>query len=164
MKVLGIDPGTGTTGWAIVELISNRANVLGYGVILTPKDTPLPARLEEIYREVNAIIDEFAPDEASVELLYFSKNVKTAMDVSHARGVILLALETNKIPISEFQPNQIKLAITGSGKADKKQIQEAVKKITGLSAIPKPDDAADAIAIAICKILTTNHLTYSKKN
>jgi crossover junction endodeoxyribonuclease RuvC len=163
VKVLGIDPGTVTTGWAVVEITASRMSVLGYGVVITPKNTPLSARLEEIFIEINAIIDEFSPDEAAVELLYFSKNVKTAMDVSHARGVILLALEKNKIPITEFQPNQIKLAITGSGNATKKQIQNAVKIITGLSAIPQPDDAADAIAIAISKIVTTGNLHYTKK-
>lgn len=159
MRVLGIDPGTGITGWAVVEFINNKMTIQGYGVIETPKNIKLEDRLEEIYTEINEIIKDFEPSEAAVELLYFSKNVKTAMDVSHSRGVILLALKKNELPIAEFQPNQIKLAITGYGKATKKQMQMAVKTITGLSQIPKPDDAADAIAIAICKILTTGNLS-----
>ncbi len=159
MKVLGIDPGTATTGWSVLELTENRLEIHGYGSIITPKNVDLASRLEAIYIEINDVIKNFEPDTGAIEILYFSKNVKTGMAVSHARGVLLLALKQNNIPITEFTPNQIKLAITGYGKATKKQVQNAVKTLTGLSKIPKPDDAADAIGIAICKIITTDNIT-----
>ncbi len=162
MKVLGIDPGTATTGWAVVEFIDNSLVLHGYGAIITPKGTDLASRLEAIYVEINEIINRFEPTHSAIEILYFSKNVKTGISVSHARGVLLLALRQNNIEITEFTPNQIKLAITGYGKATKKQVQAAVKTLTGLSKIPKPDDAADAIGIAICKILTTGNINVNK--
>ena len=156
--MLGIDPGTATTGWAVVEQSRSELFIAGFDVISTSKDFPLADRLAAIYEELNDIIKNFKPEYAAVEELFFAKNVKTAISVSHARGVILLALKQNNIPFSEFAPNQVKIALTGYGKASKMQVQKAVKTVTGLSFIPKPDDAADAIAIAICGILTTKNI------
>jgi crossover junction endodeoxyribonuclease RuvC len=159
VRILGIDPGTATTGWAIVEQTKSELFIAGFDVITTSKDFPLADRLLVIYEELNDIIKNFKPDYAAVEELFFAKNVKTAISVSHARGVILLALKANNIPFAEFAPNQVKIALTGYGKANKSQMQNAVKIVTGLSFIPKPDDAADAIAIAICGILTSRNIT-----
>lgn len=150
MRILGIDPGLATTGWAVVDFNNNNdPEVVDFGCISTKKGLSVSTRLLEIYQDMEELIAKFEPDLAGVETLIFYNNAKTAMSVGEARGVIRLALEKNNIPIKEFTPLQVKSAVTGYGKADKKQVQENIKVLCSLENIPKPDDAADAIAIAI---------------
>jgi crossover junction endodeoxyribonuclease RuvC len=149
MRILGIDPGLATTGWAIVDFEDNDINVVDFGVISTQKGRENPNRLAEIYDDLTQIINNFKPECAGVESLLFNNNAKTAMAVGEARGVVLLAIEKGSIPVYSFTPPQIKNSITGSGRADKKQVQENVMRICALPELPKPDDAADAIAVAI---------------
>jgi crossover junction endodeoxyribonuclease RuvC len=151
MRVLGIDPGTAITGYAVVEEDKGGAlSLVTLGVINTLAHTPLPSRLQTIYEELREIISLHQPEASAVEQLFFSKNARTAMSVGHARGVILLALVNAGLPIHEYTPMQIKQAVTGYGGARKQQIQEMVRMLLNLSALPKPDDAADAAAVAIC--------------
>ncbi|MEX0932153.1 MAG: crossover junction endodeoxyribonuclease RuvC [Candidatus Saccharimonadales bacterium] len=154
MIILGIDPGTAITGFGVIKSENGQQTLVGAGVIRTKAGMPLPKRLKNISESINELINEFKPNEMAVEKLYFSKNVKTAMSVSHARGVILLCGETADLPIAEYNPLQVKQAITGYGGADKKQVQEMVKTLLGLKEVPKPDDAADALAVAICHAAT----------
>lgn len=149
MRVLGIDPGVATTGWAIVDFEGKSISVVDFGVILTTKEKEQEERLLEIYNDLNQIINLFKPEYAGVELLLFTNNAKTAMKVGEARGVILLALANSNLNIKQMTPPQIKNSISGSGRADKKQVQENVKRLCNLKELPKPDDAADAIAIAV---------------
>ncbi len=155
MRVLGIDPGLATTGWAVLDFdTDSNPNIVDYGCILTEKGLTVSQRLSEIYDDLNELIESHNPDYAGIETLLFCNNAKTAIAVGEARGVILLSLEKHAIPIREFTPLQVKNSITGYGKADKKQVQENVRMICGLKKIPKPDDAADAIAIAIATEVT----------
>lgn len=159
MIILGIDPGTTTTGFGVIEVLSKNKLILkDYGTITTPPKIELAEKLQEIYQDISKIIKENKPDKIIVEQLFFFKNAKTAISVGHARGVILLAAKKAKIPIFECTPLQIKMAICNHGRADKKQVQEMVKRILNLEKIPKPDDAADAIAAAIyCANLAKIH-------
>lgn len=150
--VLGIDPGTATTGWAILEKEKEGIILKAFGCIQTKKTTPEEERLFEISRDVEKIIKKYSPCEAAIEDIFFFKNLKTVIKVSQARGVLLLSLARNKIKTAEYTPLQVKQALTGYGRADKKQIQLMVKNLLKLSKIPQPDDAADAIAIGICHI------------
>jgi crossover junction endodeoxyribonuclease RuvC len=150
VRVLGIDPGTAITGYAIVEELDGRLDLITLGVITTPAKTPLPSRLQEIYRSLDELIKQHEPDRAAVEELFFSRNARTAMSVGHARGVTLLALAHAELPIAEYTPMQIKQAVTGYGNAGKRQVQEMVRMLLDLSEVPRPDDAADAAAVAIC--------------
>lgn len=150
MRVLGIDPGTAITGYAVVEETEGRLSLVAIGVVDTPAKTPLPARLQRIYAGLRAVIGEYAPETAAVEELFFSRNSRTAMSVGEARGVVLLALADAGLSIVEYTPMQIKQAVTGYGSADKRQVQEMVRLLLALPDIPRPDDAADAAAIAIC--------------
>ncbi|MEI6266348.1 MAG: crossover junction endodeoxyribonuclease RuvC [bacterium] len=150
MIILGVDPGTATTGYGIIEEKAGKIKLVDYGVIITEPKQPLEARLEIIYDQLGDIIDEYDPEEIAVEELFFSTNVKTAMAVGQARGVILLAAKKSGALISEYTPNQVKNGICGYGGADKKQVQKMVQMILKLDEIPQPDDAADALAIAIC--------------
>jgi crossover junction endodeoxyribonuclease RuvC len=152
---LGIDPGTAIVGYAVVQSIGNRLQLVICDVITTPSTMTLPARLSIIYEKLSKIIETYKPTEAAIEELFFSKNARTAMSVGHARGVALLALANSGLQISEYTPNQVKQAVTGYGSADKHQVGEMVRAILGLSAVPKPDDAADAAAIAICHLNTS---------
>ena len=152
MRTLGIDPGTATTGFAVVDEINKKIKLIEYGCIKTSPSTPAHLRLLKISEELNSIVKKYCPDVMAVEQLFFANNEKTAIKVGEARGVILLSAASNKIALSEYTPLQVKLALTGYGKADKKQIQYMVKNLLGLKEVPKPDDAADAIAIAICHI------------
>lgn len=155
-RILGIDPGTGILGFGVVDCqIGKPLRMVTGGVISTPAHTPVEVRLEEIYDGLKEIIRETNPDEVSIEKLFFSKNVTTAITVAQARGVAILVAHQHKIPISEYTPNQIKQTLTGYGGADKKQMQEMVKNTLGLSEIPKPDDAADALAAAITHFYMT---------
>ena len=153
MPVIGVDPGTAITGFGIVEECSNGSlKTLEYGVIRTSSSMKSEERLASIYNQLNEIVERFAIESAAIERLFFQKNAKTALSVGEARGVILLSLAHNHIPIFEYNPVDIKQAITGYGQADKQQMQQMVKILLGLAEIPRPDDAADALAIAICHI------------
>ena len=149
MRVIGIDPGTATTGFAIIDSTNKKLELIDYGVITTKSTMSLPERLLIINNDISSILDKYKPDCFVIEKLFFTTNQKTAISVSEARGVLLLTASINKINIIEFTPLQIKNIITGYGKASKSQIQNAVKKRLNLAVIPKPDDAADAIAIAL---------------
>ena len=149
MRIIGIDPGTATTGFGIIEHDHGRITFVDAGVITTPAGQPMPERLVTLHTELAQVIRETAPEQAAVELLFFATNVTTAISVGQARGVILLTLaEAGLIP-GEYTPMQIKQAVTGYGGAKKPQIQEMVKMLLKLPHIPRPDDAADALAIAI---------------
>ncbi|MGC9469741.1 MAG: crossover junction endodeoxyribonuclease RuvC [Anaerolineae bacterium] len=150
MRVLGIDPGTATTGYAVVEENEGRLQLVTLGVITTPSKTPLPSRLQQIHSDLSGIIETYSPDASAVEELFFSRNARTAMSVGHARGVTLLALVEAGLPIAEYTPMQIKQAVTGYGNAGKHQVQEMVRMLLNLPEAPSPDDAADAAAVAIC--------------
>lgn len=152
MIVLGIDPGTAITGYGLVGEEQGQAVALAYGAITTPSDLPLPARLLLLQRDLAAIVDQYHPNQSAVEQLFFNKNVRTALAVGHARGVVLLTLAQGQVPIYEYTPLQVKLAVTGHGRADKAQVQHMVTLLLGLSKVPKPDDVADALAIAICHL------------
>lgn len=155
MRTLGIDPGTAIMGWGVVEEDgSGGMRSVGFGVLTTSKELALPQRLQLLHRGLCAILAEYQPATAGIEELFFGKNVNTAIAVGHARGVALLALADANIPIQVYKPSEIKQAVAGYGNADKKQMQEMVRLTLGLDAIPKPDDAADALAIAICHAYT----------
>jgi len=149
VRILGIDPGTGILGFGVVDVINNKYQLVTAGVISTPAHTPLEDRLLEIYNGLTEIIKETKPNVCSIEKLYFARNITTAISVAEARGVAMLTAKQNNIPIAEYTPLQIKQSLTGYGRADKKQIQEMVKLQLNLSQVPKPDDAADALAAAI---------------
>lgn len=150
MKILGIDPGTGILGFGVIEVERGNLSCIDAGVIRTPVKQADADRLETIFDELSQIINEHQPTVMSVEKLFFARNVTTAMSVAQARGVVLLLGKQHKLELHEFTPMQIKQAITGYGKADKAQMQEMVRVILKLKEIPKPDDAADALAAAIC--------------
>jgi crossover junction endodeoxyribonuclease RuvC len=150
MRILGIDPGLAITGWAIVDFDKdNTPSPIDYGAITTLKGLSVSERLVEIYNDIHELINKYEPEYAGVETLIFCNNAKTAISVGEARGVVLLALQEKSIPIKEFTPLQVKSSITGYGKATKKQVQDNVRVLCKLEQTPKPDDAADAIAIAI---------------
>lgn len=149
MRIIGIDPGTGILGFGVIDSKNGKSTLVTAGVITTPPHTPLDERLEEIFDGLTEIIAETKPDAMSVERLFFARNVTTAMSVASARGVAMLTGRKARLPIAEYTPMQIKQSLTGYGKADKKQVQEMVRMQLGLKEIPKPDDAADALAAAM---------------
>lgn len=149
MRILGIDPGTATTGFGVIETAGRELKFIGGGVITTPAGQAMPERLLTIHEELNQIIDQYKPDQMAVELLYFAANVTTAMTVGQARGVVLLAAAEAELEVREFTPLQVKQALTGYGKATKSQIQIMVQRLLNLAELPRPDDAADALAVAI---------------
>lgn len=153
MRIIGIDPGTGILGFGVVDVIGRTPKFVTAGVIRTPAHTPLDERLEEIYDGLTEIIAETKPSIMSIEKLFFARNVTTAMSVSHARGVAMLAGRKGGLTFAEYTPLQIKQTLTGYGKADKKQVQEMVRLQLGLKEVPKPDDAADALAAAITHLM-----------
>jgi len=152
MLTLGIDPGTATTGYGLVVVREDRLAFVEHGVISTSKKDEPQARLRVIYLRMKEIILKHKPAVVAVEKLFFGTNTKTAIAVGQARGIILLAAAEQRVPVAEYTPLQVKMAITGYGRADKKQIQQMVKTLLGFDMIPKPDDAADALAIAICHL------------
>lgn len=164
MIILGIDPGYAIVGVGVIEYRGNKFRTLEYNAITTPAGMPTVERLQKIYQEMNMYIDKYNPDAMAIEELFFNSNQKTAINVAQARGVLLVAAANRGVPINEYTPLQVKQSVTGYGRADKKQIQQMVKMMLGLNVIPKPDDAADALAIAIChahsnkmnKLLGTN--------
>ena len=151
MRILGIDPGTATTGYGVIELCHrNTYKYLGSGIIQTSKHLPMPERLRMIREDVLSLIDHYSPDNVAIESIFFFKNAKTLVPVAQARGVVLEAAGSRGIALSEYTPMQVKMSVTGYGKAEKKEIQFIVARLLNHASIIKPDDAADAVAIAIC--------------
>ena len=151
MRVLGFDPGTATTGYGVVDSQGNRLVHVAHGVISTPAHAPFADRLQTIHEEAVRLIREFGPDAVAIEELYFKQNVTTGIGVAQARGVLALAAAQADLPIGEFSPSEAKLALTGDGKADKRQMKEMIRILLNLDEYPKPD-AADALGLAICQI------------
>lgn len=150
MRILGIDPGYAILGWGIIDLVGNRFSVVDYGAVLTDTSMDMPARLQALYNGLTDIIKKYKPEDASIEQLFFNSNAKTAILVGEARGVAVLACANGNLNIAEYTPLQIKQALVGYGRADKKQVQYMVKTMLNLKSVPKPDDTADALAAAIC--------------
>lgn len=150
MRILGLDPGTASVGYGVIEEREGSTSVLGYGVISTkPKDGSTARRLQIIFEGLGRLLAEYRPDAAAVEELFFGRNITTAVKVGQARGVILLALENAGIPVTEYSPPKIKEAVSGYGNASKRQVQYMVQNMLGLDELPKPDDAADGLAVAL---------------
>ena len=150
MRVLGIDPGYAIVGYGVIDYDGYRFKTVGYGAITTPAHTAFDERLNQIYEDMLTVIERYKPEHLAIEKLYFNTNTTTAIDVAQARGVILLAAKQKGVRVFEYTPLQVKQSITGYGKAEKHQVMEMVKSFLSLSAVPKPDDTADALAIAIC--------------
>lgn len=163
MRILGIDPGFGIIGFGIIDKANSTLSVVDYGVITTPKEMPFSERLRVIYDSMTTLIERYKPDEVAIEELFFNRNITTGIKVAEARGVILLTFEQNKLPIFEYTPQDIKLALTGTGRADKAQMQFMVKTLLHLQKIPRPDDAADAVAVALCHS-QTNQIMRARNN
>jgi len=149
IRILGIDPGTGICGFGVIDVLKNKPTMVDNGVIATPPHTPLSDRLLDIYNSMHELIDLHHPDVVSIEKLFFTKNITTGISVAEARGVVLLVCKQCELPVFEYTPNEIKKTLTGYGSADKKQMQEMVRLHLNLKSVPKPDDAADALAAAI---------------
>lgn len=152
MLTLGIDPGTATTGYGLVEGRGDRLTLVECGILTTSAGEPLPRRLQQIYTGLTRLVQEKHPDNAAVEELFFSQNARTALAVGHGRGVALLAMAMTGLSVYEYTPLQVKQAVTGYGRAGKAQVQSMVRVLLNLDAIPQPDDAADAVAVAICHL------------
>ena len=150
MRILGIDPGIATIGFGVVDSDKKGHQLINCGVISTPAHTSLSSRLEQIYDDMCQLIDLFKPEAVSIEELFFNTNITTGIAVAHGRGVILYAAEKCGIPLYEYTPSQVKLAVTGYGKAEKHQVMDMTKRLLKLKSIPRPDDAADALALALC--------------
>lgn len=150
MRILGIDPGVAIVGFGVVDSEGGTQRMVQYGAINTPANTPLAARLAQIEQDLMELLDQFKPDEVAIEELFFSKNITTGIAVAHARGVILATVEKAGIPLYEYTPMQVKQAVVGYGLAEKNQVMDMTKRLLKLRSVPKPDDAADALAIAIC--------------
>ena len=150
MIILGIDPGIAIVGWGVLESARRGFRVLGYGSVTTPANTPTEERLATIYSDMNELFMRFRPDAVSVEELFFSKNITTGIRVAEARGVLLLSAQQHCVPVFEYSPPQVKQAVVGYGNAEKRQVISMVTSLLSLKAPPKPDDTADALALAIC--------------
>lgn len=167
MIILGIDPGYAIVGYGVLDYKNNHFTVVDYGAILTDAHTPFNMRLEKIYDDLTRIIEKYKPVAMSVEKLFYNNNAKTVIDVSQARGVIMLAAQKNGVQTYEYTPLQVKQSVVGYGRADKKQVQEMTRRILALEKVPKPDDTADALAMAICHAhasgsIMTNNLRVRK--
>ncbi len=166
MRILGIDCGTAITGWAILRKKKNlsyqRIKLEDYGVVRTSKEMRIEQRLKKIYKEINDIIKKYKPSEVAAETLYYFKNRKTVISVGEARGVVLLSAAEAGLEVFDYTPLQVKQGVTGYGKAEKKQVQKMVKSILKLKDIPKPDDAADAIAVGICHLTSVKRKFHDK--
>ena len=158
MRILGIDPGFATIGFGVVDSECGRQQLVKCGVITTPAHTSLSSRLAQLYDDLTQLLELFRPDAVSVEELFFNTNITTGIAVAHGRGVILLACEKAGVKIYEYTPLQVKQAVVGYGRAEKKQVMEMVRRICGLSAPPRPDDAADAVALALCHARSSTSL------
>ncbi len=150
MRILGIDPGIATIGFGLIVADKGTTSMLSYGAITTPAGLPLSKRLYQIDRDMEDLIGQLKPDVIAVEELFFNTNITTCIAVAHGRGVLLCAAERCGIPLYEYTPSQVKLAVTGYGKAEKRQVMDMTRRLLKLSAVPKPDDAADALALALC--------------
>ena len=150
MRILGIDPGIATIGFGLVEAERGQARMVTYGAVTTPAGLPLSRRLYQIDRDMEELIGKLKPDVMAVEELFFNTNLTTGIAVAHGRGVILCAAERCGVPLYEYTPGQVKLAVTGYGKAEKRQVMDMTKRLLHLRAVPRPDDAADALALALC--------------
>ena len=150
MRILGIDPGVATIGFGMVEAERGQQRLLQYGVITTPAGIPLSSRLWQISQDMSSLLSQLKPDEAAVEELFFDKNITTGIAVAHGRGVILLELERAGVPVYEYTPMQVKQAVVGYGKAEKRQVMLMTQRLLKMQKIPRPDDAADALALALC--------------
>ena len=157
MRILGLDPGTATTGYGLIDAVEGDLQVVTYGVIVTTPDDNPAQRLQIIFRELNALLAEYQPDAAAVEQVFFGRNITTAISVGQARGVLLLSLADADLPIGEYSPPKVKEAVTGYGKADKAQVQMMVRNMLQLEETPRPDDAADALAVAIAHYQYTRY-------
>lgn len=149
MRILGLDPGTATTGYGIIDIIEGEPQVVTYGVIRTSARSETPKRLQKIYKELVALLEEYQPDAAAVEEVFFGRNITTAISVGQARGVLILALANAGLVVGEYSPPKIKDTVTGYGKADKHQVQLMVRNLLDLEETPRPDDAADGLAVAL---------------
>jgi crossover junction endodeoxyribonuclease RuvC len=158
MIILGIDPGTARTGYGVIRTVGKKTSFLDHGCVETPAENSYPARLLQTHTEISKLLKRYQPHYVAIERLFFFRNMKTVMTVSQSRGVVLLACESYKIPIFEYTPLEIKQTLSGYGRANKKQIQERVKNLLNLQEIPKPDDAADGLAAAICHHFKTKNL------
>lgn len=158
MVILGIDPGYATVGFGLVRSERSTVQLLQCGAITTPAGMDFPSRLQMIYRDMTELIETYRPDALSIEELFFGHNVTTGIGVAHGRGVILLAAAQNHIPVFEYKPNQVKQAVCGYGKAEKRQVMEMTRRLLQLEAVPKPDDAADAVALALCHARSSTSL------
>lgn len=158
MVILGIDPGYAIVGYGVVNYVNNNFKPITFGAVTTPAGMDFPQRLDIIYNGITDLIEKTKPDALSIEKLYFNTNTTTAIDVAQARGVIVLAARRCGVPIFEYTPLQVKQAVTGYGRAEKRQIIEMTKTLLGLSKAPKPDDTADALALAICHAHTSGSL------
>jgi len=162
MRILGIDPGVAIVGFGIIESERGQQHMLQYGAITTSAGLPLATRLVQISQDLEQLIQQFQPDEIAIEELFFSKNITTGIAVAHARGVILCTAEKLQIPIYEYTPMQVKQAVVGYGLAEKKQIMDMTRRLLKLHSVPRPDDAADALAIAICHARSATSLLRRK--
>mgnify|MGYP003429745025 CR=1 FL=1 len=162
MVVLGIDPGYAIVGYGIVKYQNNRFTPVEFGAVTTTAGTEFSTRLEKIYEDVYTLIQKYKPDAISIEKLFFNTNSTTAIDVAQARGVILLAAKKNNIPYFEYTPLQVKQAVTGYGRAQKPQVMEITRRLLGLEKCPKPDDTADALAMAICHCHSASSLIFKQ--
>ena len=158
MRILGLDPGIATVGFGIVDTEKNRQKLVSCGVITTPAHTPLCDRLDRIYTDLEELIGVYRPDVMSIEELFFNTNITTGISVAQGRGVILLCAFRSGLSVYEYTPLQVKQAVVGYGRAEKRQVQDMVKRILGLPAVPKPDDAADAVALALCHARSSTSL------
>ena len=162
MKILGIDPGYATTGFGLIEAEGGQYRLLRYGVITTPADLTFPQRLKILYDDTARLLEVLAPEAVAVEELFWGRNITTGIGVSHGRGVILLAIEQAGLPLFEYTPMQVKQAVVGYGKAEKSQVMDMTRRILKMSAVARPDDAADAIAIALCHARSNTSLLSKK--
>ena len=160
MRILGVDPGIATIGFGVLDSEKNNHKLINCGVITTPAHTSLSSRLEQIYDDMLSLLEIFKPDAVSIEELFFNTNITTGIAVAHGRGVILLACQKQGVKIYEYTPLQVKQAVVGYGRAEKRQVMDMVKRICALPAPPKPDDAADAVALALCHARSTTSLLY----
>lgn len=164
MRIMGIDPGIATIGFGILEYNCNKYKLIKCGVISTPAHTPLSSRLELIYDDVCSLLEMFKPDAVAIEELFFNTNITTGISVAHGRGVILLACRKAKVRVFEYTPLQVKQSVAGYGRAEKNQVMDMVKRICSLPSVPKPDDAADAVALAICHARSCTSLLFKEEN
>ena len=164
MRILGIDPGIATIGFGLVDFSGNKYTLVSCGVITTPAHTPLSERLETIYDDASKLIAALKPDVVSMEELFFNTNITTGISVAHGRGVLLLACRKAGVKVYEYTPLQVKQSVVGYGRAEKKQVMDMVKRLCNLKEAPKPDDAADAVAMALCHARSSTSLLYRGEN